>query len=75
MAPAKPFFAYFAPGATHAPRHVPQGWIEKYRGKFDQGWDAVREATFARQKQLNVIPPECELTERHEERNARAATR
>ena len=67
MAPDKPFFTYFAPGATHAPHHVPQEWIEKYKGKFDQGWDAVREATFARQKELGVIPPECELTERHEE--------
>ena len=67
MAPDKPFFAYFAPGATHAPHHVPQEWIEKYKGKFDQGWDAVREATFARQKELGVIPPECELTERHDE--------
>jgi arylsulfatase A-like enzyme len=67
MAPDKPFFAYLAPGATHAPHHVPQEWIEKYRGKFDAGWDAVREATFARQKELGVIPPEAELTERHEE--------
>ena len=62
MAPDKPFFTYFAPGATHAPHHVPQEWIEKYKGRFDQGWDAVREATFARQKELGVIPPECELT-------------
>ena len=67
MAPDKPFFAYFAPGATHAPHHVPQEWIAKYKGKFDQGWDAVREETFARQKELGVIPPECELTARHEE--------
>ena len=44
MAPDKPFFTYFAPGATHAPHHVPQEWIEKYKGKFDQGWDALREA-------------------------------
>ncbi len=67
MAPDKPFFTYFAPGATHAPHHVPVEWIEKYKGKFDQGWDAVRDATFARQKELGVIPPECELTKRHDE--------
>jgi len=64
MAPDKPFFIYFAPGATHAPHHVPQDWIAKYKGKFDQGWDKLREETFARQKKLGVIPPECELTKR-----------
>jgi arylsulfatase A-like enzyme len=63
-APDKPFFLYFAPGATHAPHHVPKDWIDKYTGKFDQGWDKVREETFARQKQLGVIPPDCELTNR-----------
>jgi arylsulfatase A-like enzyme len=63
----KPFFMYFAPGATHAPHHVPPEWAEKYRGKFDQGWDAVREETFARQKELGVIPADAELTARHEE--------
>ncbi|WP_445149630.1 sulfatase-like hydrolase/transferase [Baekduia sp. Peel2402] len=67
MAPDKPFFTYFAPGATHAPHHVPQEWIEKYKGQFDDGWDAQREATFARQKELGVIPPEAELTPRHDE--------
>jgi arylsulfatase len=67
IAPDKPFFVYFAPGATHAPHHVPQDWIAKYKGKFDQGWDKVREQTLARQKQLGVIPPECELTKRPEE--------
>ncbi|SOD74693.1 arylsulfatase [Jatrophihabitans sp. GAS493] len=67
MAPDRPFFAYLAPGATHAPHHVPQDWIEKYKGKFDQGWDAVREATFARQKELGVIPADAELTARPEE--------
>ena len=50
LMPDKPFFAYFAPGATHAPHHVPVEWSEKYRGRFDQGWDALREETFARQK-------------------------
>ena len=63
----KPFFAYFAPGATHAPHHVPPEWSAKYKGAFDQGWDRLREETFARQKQLGVIPPEAELTARPEE--------
>jgi arylsulfatase len=63
----KPFFAYFAPGATHAPHHVPEEWSAKYKGKFDQGWDALREETFARQKELGVIPPDAELTARPEE--------
>jgi arylsulfatase A-like enzyme len=67
IAPDKPFFLYFAPGATHAPHHVPEDWIEKYKGKFDQGWDKLREETFARQKQLGVIPPDCELTKRPEQ--------
>ena len=62
--PDKPFFVYFAPGATHAPHHVPTEWSAKYKGKFDQGWDALREETFARQKELGVIPPEAELTAR-----------
>lgn len=67
LAPDKPFFVYFAPGATHAPHHVPKDWIAKYKGKFDQGWDTLREETFARQKSLGVIPPECELTRRPDE--------
>src|SRR5262247_3174104 len=67
IAPDKPFFIYFAPGATHAPHHVPQEWSDKYKGKFDQGWDKVREETFARQKKLGVIPADCELTKRPEE--------
>ena len=50
LMPDKPFFMYFAPGATHAPHHVPKEWIDKYKGKFDQGWDKLREETFARQK-------------------------
>jgi arylsulfatase A-like enzyme len=64
LMPDKPFFVYFAPGATHAPHHVPKEWADKYKGKFDQGWDKLREETFARQKQLGVIPPEAELTKR-----------
>jgi arylsulfatase A-like enzyme len=64
LAMEKPFFMYFAPGATHAPHHVPKEWADKYKGKFDQGWDKLREETFARQKQLGVIPQDCELTAR-----------
>ena len=64
LAPDKPFFCYFAPGATHAPHHVPKEWADKYKGKFDAGWDTLREETFARQKQLGVIPADCELTPR-----------
>lgn len=64
IAPDKPFFTYFAPGATHAPHHVPKEWADKYSGQFDQGWDAVREETFARQKELGVIPQDAVLTER-----------
>ena len=67
LMPDKPFFAYYAPGATHAPHHVPIEWSGRYKGKFDQGWDALREETFARQKELGVIPPEAELTERPDE--------
>ena len=67
LAPDKPFFAYFAPGATHAPHHVPKEWADKYKGKFDQGWDKLREETLARQKQLGVVPMDCQLTKRHEE--------
>ena len=59
LTPDKPFFVYFAPGATHAPHHVPKEWADKYKGKFDQGWDKLREEIFARQKKLGVIPQEC----------------
>ncbi len=67
LAPDKPFFVYFAPGATHAPHHVPKDWIAKYTGQFDQGWDTLRDETFARQKKLGVIPADCELTIRPKE--------
>ncbi|GAB4382760.1 MAG: arylsulfatase AtsD [Elainellaceae cyanobacterium] len=67
LTPDKPFFIYYAPGATHAPHHVPKEWADKYKGKFDQGWDKLREETFARQKALGVIPQDCELTVRHPE--------
>ena len=63
--PDKPFFVYFAPGATHAPHHAPKSWIDRFKGQFDQGWDKVREETFARQKQLGVVPPDTILTPRH----------
>jgi arylsulfatase A-like enzyme len=65
LIPDKPFFVYFAPGATHAPHHVPKEWADKYKGKFSQGWDKLREETFARQLKLGVIPPDCKLTQRH----------
>jgi arylsulfatase A-like enzyme len=64
LTPDKPFFVYFAPGATHAPHHVPPEWSAHYQGQFDDGWDALRERTFTRQKELGVIPPDAELTER-----------
>src|SRR5256886_1238653 len=64
LMPDKPFFVYFAPGATHAPHHVPKEWADRYKGRFDQGWDRLREETFARQKELGVIPPDAELTAR-----------
>ena len=56
LMPDKPFFMYFAPGATHAPHHVPTEWSDKYRGRFDAGWDALREEILARQKELGVVP-------------------
>jgi arylsulfatase A-like enzyme len=61
LTPDKPFFTYFATGATHAPHHVPKDWIAKFKGKFDAGWDKYREETFARQKALGVIPQEAKL--------------
>jgi arylsulfatase A-like enzyme len=67
LMPDKPFFVYFAPGATHAPHHVRKEWADKYKGKFDQGWDKLREETFSRQKKIGVIPKECELTKRPKE--------
>jgi len=67
LTPDKPFFIYFAPGATHAPHHAPKAWADRYKGKFDQGWDQLRLDTFARQKQLGVIPPHAQLTPRPKE--------
>jgi arylsulfatase A-like enzyme len=63
----KPFFVYYAPGATHAPHHVTPEWSDKYKGRFDAGWDALREETFARQKELGVVPADAELTARPDE--------
>ena len=67
LMPDKPFFVYYAPGATHAPHHVPKEWADRYAGRFDDGWDVQRERTFARQKELGVIPQDTDLTERHAE--------
>ena len=67
LTPDKPFFVYYAPGALHAPHHVPKPYIERYKGKFDQGWDALRQEVFARQKKLGVVPQSAELTKRPKE--------
>ncbi|OJH33701.1 arylsulfatase [Cystobacter ferrugineus] len=67
LAPDKPFFMYFAPGATHAPHHVPREWADRYKGRFDAGWDSLREEIFARQKKLGVIPQDAQLTPRPDE--------
>jgi arylsulfatase A-like enzyme len=62
IAPEKPFFMYFCPGATHAPHHVSKEWIEKYEGRFDMGYEAYREQVFARQQELGIFPPDAELS-------------
>ena len=67
MTPDKPFFMYFATGAVHAPHHVPKEWIEKYKGKFDAGWDEVREKTVARQKEMGLIPADTKLPPKPED--------
>jgi len=67
LTPDKPFYMYFATGATHAPHHAPKEYIDKYKGKFDQGWDKLREETFARQKALGVVPQNAQLTPRPKE--------
>ncbi|MEK2690112.1 arylsulfatase [Bdellovibrio sp. GT3] len=64
IAPDRPYFLYVAPGATHAPHHTPKDWIEKFKGKFDMGWDKYREQTLDRQKKLGVVPADTKLTER-----------
>lgn len=67
IAPDKPFFIYFATGATHAPLHAPEAWIDKSKGQFDQGWDKVREQTLAQQKSIGVVPKTTRLTPRPSE--------
>ncbi len=67
LTPDKPFYLYFATGATHAPHHAPKEWIAKYKGQFQGGWDKLREETFARQKALGVIPADAKLTPRPKE--------
>ena len=62
--PEKPWFLYYSTGCAHAPHHVAKEWADKYKGKFDQGWDKIREEVFERQKKLGVIPQDAELTER-----------
>ena len=64
LAPNKPWLLYYATGTAHAPHHAPKEWIEKYKGKFDQGWDKVREETLARQKELGIVPANTQLTAR-----------
>ena len=61
IAPEKPFFLYYAPGACHAPHHAPKEWIDRYKGRFDMGYEAMREQTLARQKELGLIPQDTEL--------------
>ena len=67
LTPDRPFFMYYAPGATHAPHHVPLEWADKYSGQFDDGWDALRDRIFAEQKRRGVVPEDAVLTERHDE--------
>src|SRR5262249_28123406 len=64
VAPDKPWLQYYAPGSTHAPHHAPKEWIAKFKGKFDQGWDKIREETLARQKQMGIVPQNTILTPR-----------
>lgn len=62
--PDRPAFVYFAPGAAHAPLQPPRNWIDRFKGQFDQGWDKLREESFARQKRLGIIPKDTKLTPR-----------
>jgi arylsulfatase len=64
VTPDRPFFIYYAPGATHAPHHVPKDWIDKFKGQFHQGWDKYREETYQRQVKGGVIPADTKLTPR-----------
>ena len=67
LTPERPFYLYFATGATHAPHHAPKDWIAKYKGQFSMGWDKLREKTFEQQKKLGIIPPNTKLTPRPKE--------
>ena len=62
--PHKPWFLYYATGCSHAPHHVAREWADRYKGRFDQGWDVLREEILARQKELGVVPPGTELSAR-----------
>jgi arylsulfatase A-like enzyme len=67
LVPDQPFFVYYAPGTAHAPHHAPKEWIDRFKGKFDQGWDQVREETLARQKRMGIVPANTKLTTRPQE--------
>jgi len=67
ISPDKPFLAYYMPGTAHSPHHAPKEWIDRYKGRFDKGWDKVREETFRRQKELGIIPANARLTPRPRE--------
>jgi arylsulfatase A-like enzyme len=59
--PKKPFFAYYTPGTAHAPHHAPKEWIDKFKGKFDHGWERQREMTYEKQKEMGIIPANAAL--------------
>ena len=67
LQPDKPLFMYWATAAIHGPHHSPKEWSDKYKGKFDDGWDAYRERVFERAKEKGWIPADAQLTPRHEE--------
>ena len=73
VAPEKPFFLYYAPGAAHAPHHAPKDWIEKYKGRFDMGYEAMREETLERQKKMGIVPADTELPPDQPDRHVRDA--
>src|SRR5438876_1867497 len=73
LTPDRPFYVYFATGAIHAPHHVPKEYIDNYKGKFDQGWDKLREETFSRQKKMGIISQTADLTKRPKEIPSRAS--
>ena len=75
VAPQKPVLLYFAPGAAHAPHQAPKEWRDKFKGQFDAGWDAVREATCQRQLQMGIVPPGTKLTARPNQPSASAPIR